>query len=360
MHSRQHFSSECKAETIYDAVKKQDREPLENLSVTDDVIAVLSQLIKENDKASIIFLIKINSSFAACTAYCVARNDDENNLKEWLGLINRDYPEQLVASFDMVAYGLAISGQIEKFYSFCETVKLAHPEKILDVLDKMAEGLAQRKDIPTIFFFIKTLSELQKISVMKIFARDLAHDRATQHAFLEEMMANYPAFIEHILTTIADVEAQNQTCIDEAMCLKSLAMIDDLQARTRVVDELKHSTPFATPHLLKKATKLNTVMREQFIGYPEALGWIDPHTQIFLLATLNLQKKDKAISIGILAITHYLSPMPLDKYFNLAENFYKKISRARLFKLPIHLQPNPPKNLHFCESDQKKSTRKTK
>ena len=155
------------------------------------------------------------------------------------------------------------------------------------------------------------------------------------------MKIEHPAQIDSVLKSIANAENQAGGCIDKAIVLKTLTMIENPNSRSELASELKTLvTAYNTLSLVPQAVKFNEFMKKQGITYNQLLGWIQPETQILLIQGIALLHQDKQASSPfrklpsslLLSVITYLSPMPLTDVVDLSNKITMQTCRVRFFR----------------------------
>lgn len=313
MQSHQSFESKSEIspfDLIYQAAKEKNEQRLaqilflNSIDVFDKKYASspIARFATENDITSVIFLANHGASLD-WAAYGFARGRHTAEAFNVLDNVKRNQPDQVRFILYGIASGFAISGYKNEAVAFLNLIMREYPIHMASILNYMADG----------------------------FAKSIHKQDA--YAFLEEVTNKYPAYHISVLKEIVLSEHQAGTCTDQAVVLKTLALIDDNNARSQLALELKDSIlAYDTLNLASKASRFNQRMKKVDITYNQLLGWIQPEMQIFLLQGISLVHKGKLSSSTFLYIATFLSPMTLTETLDLSNKLALSTCPARLFK----------------------------
>ena len=100
-----------------------------------------------------------------------------------------------------------------------------------------------------------------------------------------------------------------------------------------IASELKESAAkIDVVHLVPKATKLNTLMKAQELNFNQAMGWLQPEMQVWLLQGPQLIKNKKLAAAMFLSVSTYLTSNSIPEMIDLSNKLSATTCRDRFFK----------------------------
>ena len=208
---------------------------------------------------------------------------------------------------------------------YAQSGNVAEANKLLDLAMKPSEKLTLLKEKTRGYIIRGHIVEVNKV--------------LAQHG---KNYSHYSTAQSHLPKVIVD-NLNKAAFSDNRSALQVIAMFNT-NFHKDIVNELKESKEIKIDMkgLAEKATKINIVMTTQKLNFSQAMDWIQPEIQIWLLQGHQLIKNKKFHAAIFLRIATFLSPNTLEDMTDLTNKLTLTIRRERFFNnLKIHNQLLP-------------------
>jgi len=247
----------------------------------------------------------------------------------------RNSEERLELSKEM-AYGLSSDGHVSTANEVLRYIVQQKPQDRFDVIKKMAYYYVHAGQVNAANeLLVQAADQVEWLAILKeIITRSsdsgflVAANDTLKFAGTSEDRTN---LIKDMIQTL-----NKRWFANEENSLQTLAAFKG-NFQQEIVNVLKTTVPEQKrdlTHLLPKASKLNEVLNSQPVNFRQAMAWIQPDLQIWLLQCLQLVRKDKISKDIFLMITQYLLPVKLDQneLVDLSNSLILYTRRQRFFQ----------------------------
>ncbi|KTD68602.1 photosystem I assembly protein Ycf3 [Legionella steelei] len=248
-----------------------------------------------------------------------------------------------------MAYGYALGGHGAEANKI---LVLADPDERFSLLQEMACGYAQGGHVAKANKVLELAENPDdRFELLRHMALGYALGGHVAEANKVLVLAENPVDRLALLKTIA-TNLLHMTLSTERDALQTLATFNpDFQSV--IASELKkYAAKIDIVHLVPKATKLHTLMQTQKLNFNQAMGWMQPEMQLWLLQGPQLIKNKKLAAAMFLSVSTYLTSNSIPEMADLANKLSVTTCRDRFFNdlqsrshlLAYDLTAEPTKN----------------
>lgn len=277
----------------------------------------------------------------------LSSTEHKEDARELLKIVMSNPLAQIAEMLPEIATCCAQAGSQDEMYALLPTISRDYPDEVRQrVVRNMADGFINVGHTEKAYQLLTMVAERNNHDETQDLVESMTtkfmqyEDTKEAYEFLTIVEESYPDHIDTALLKIADCKHHyHGGCIDKAIVLRSLTIMEDPDSRERLVSHLKGEeweetvvSAYDPTRLLPKATAFNACMKQQDISYNQLLGWTQPEMQLFLLRGQFIANGRLAAPLFLSIIT-YLCPVTYAEAQDLLNKFKKQIScSARFFK----------------------------
>lgn len=239
-------------------------------------------------------------------------------------------PQDKMRLIKKILHGYAIGGhadEVDKVLMLAQT-----PEERVILLQWIINGYAHGGHVMDAN---KVLASTQDPATRLLLMSEMISGYASKNILAEinKVLALAPTRIDRLGLSKSMIKMLNKIELSGEQALRTLATFDPA-FQMDIAKELKDSKEIEVDvtSLVPKASKINTVMATQKLNFSQALGWIQPEMQIWLLQGPQLIKNKRLPAAIFLKISTYLSPNTHKDMIDLANKFMLTTCRDRFFQ----------------------------